>query len=323
MKSFLQIARGVRAIVRIQRRRRGPLRPTWDEEFETLATILHHYGKRSIWLPLDMQRQAAMAMQAKTDAVETTRFEPASAPVRAEWFLRDGVDSDRVLLYLHGGGYSIGSIDTHRDLICRLAAAAGARALAVDYRLAPEHPFPAQLDDAMRVYDWLLDQGVDPKRVVIAGESAGGGLTLSTLLRARDTDRVLPAGALVISPWVDLEATGGTMRTNHRYDYVSKGALDAYAKRFVRPEDLRNPLAAPLHADLSGLPPLLVQAGEAETLLDDSRRLTDRAAAAGVDVELEVEPDMIHAFPLYAPAFAKPREAIQRAGDFMRRVTEG
>jgi acetyl esterase/lipase len=220
-------------------------------------------------------------------------------------------------LYLHGGGYALGSIESHRDLIARLCCATGARALALEYRLAPEHRFPAQLEDALRAYRWLLAEGVDPRRIVIGGDSAGGGLTVATLVRLRDDGDALPAGAFLISPWVDLEASGATHH-NEPFDYVNRHILRAYARRFAQPGELRHPLAAPLHAELGGLPPMLIHAGGAEVLLDDARRLAARIEAAGGAVELEEWEDMIHAFHIFAPFLARSREAIDSAGRWVR-----
>jgi acetyl esterase/lipase len=311
----------MQALVRVRRRMRGPMRPSWDERFETWARFLHHYGKRSTVLPLAVQRWLLDAAP-PTPLVRSMRFEKVSAGgVPAEWFHAPGSDPGRVLLYFHGGGYSIGSIDSHRDFIARLCVAASATGLAVDYRLAPEHPFPAQLDDALAAYRWLLDRGVDPARLVVGGESAGGGLTLSTLVALRDRGDPLPAGALVISPWVDLECDAPSLHANERYDYVSRRALKVFARRFVRERDLRNPLAAPLHAALHGLPPMLVQAGGAESLLDDARRLAARARDAGVEVTLEIEEDMIHVFQMFAAILEPGRAAVARAGAFARERT--
>lgn len=308
----------MRALVRMRRRMRGPLRPSWDEEFETWARLLHHYGKRSTFLPLSVQRRM-LGVAPRSRVIRRMRFEKVRAGgVPAEWFHAPESDPSRVLLYVHGGGYSIGSIDSHRELIARMCVAARATGLALDYRLAPEHPFPAQLDDARAAYHWLLARGIPASRVVVAGESAGGGLTLSTLVSLRDAGDPLPGAAVVISPWVDLECGAPSMVGNARYDYVSRETLRVYARRFVREHDLRHPLAAPIHADLRGLPPLLVQAGGAETLLDDARRLADRARDAGVDVTLDVEDDMIHAFHVFAPFLARAQAAIDRAGVFAR-----
>jgi monoterpene epsilon-lactone hydrolase len=305
------------AAIRLRRRMRGPMRPSWDEQLETWSRFLHHYSKRSTILPLSFQRRM-LGIAPSTRVTRSMRYEKVSAGgVPCEWFRGANVDEARVVFYLHGGGYSLGSIDSHRELVSRICIASGMRGLVVDYRLAPEHRFPAQLDDSLAAYRWLLARGVDPSRVVIAGESAGGGLTLSTLLSLRDARMPLPAAAVLISPWVDLEATGESMIANERYDYVGRDALRVFARRFVRDHELRDPLAAPLHADLHGLPPLLVQAGGVETLLDDARRIAAHAREAGVDVTLEVEPDMIHAWHLLAPFEARAQQAIERAGAFM------
>jgi acetyl esterase/lipase len=312
------LLRAAKAVIRWRRRARGPLRPSWDEGFEAWATILHYYGPRSSALPLALQRRAAMAV-IRSSRMRGMRYEEVDAGgVRAEWFRPDGADESRVMLYLHGGGYSIGSIDVHREPVSRMARAAGIRALVPEYRLAPEHPFPSQLEDAVAAYRWLLESGYDPRRIVVGGESAGGGLTLSTLVALRDARVPLPAAAFCISPWTDLEMRGDSMISNARYDYVSREVLRDYAKRFVGKHDLRNPLAAPIHADLRGLPPLLLLVGGAEVLLDDGRGIAARAGAAGVSVTLEVEPDMIHAWPLFGPASPRSAASIERIGLYVR-----
>jgi monoterpene epsilon-lactone hydrolase len=303
----------------MQRTMRGPLRPSWDDTYETLAMVLHHYGTRSTALPLRMQRQAVERFFVGSAVLAETRIERSRVgDVPAAWFRAPGADPERVLLYLHGGGYSIGSIDSHRDLVARLCRAAGCTGLSLGYRLAPEHPFPAQLDDAVAGYRGLLAEGFPAERVVVGGESAGGGLTLSLLVKLRDEGLPLPAGAFGISPWVDLEALGTSMLENEPFDYLNRKVLQVYARRFVRDGDRRNPLAAPLYAELDGLPPLLIHAGGAEVLLDDARRITERARQAGVTVDLEVWPDMIHAWHAYAPIVAQGRDAIARIGQFVR-----
>ena len=323
MSAFLTLAKGIRHVVRVRRMMRGPLRPSWDDDYETLAMILHHYAKRSTMLPLQIQRRAADGFSVESKVIKQTSFEPVDAGgVRAEWFRHEDSRERPVLMYLHGGGYSIGSIDSHRDLIARLCRAAKMTALAVDYRLAPEHRFPAQLDDAVAAYRWLLDQGCEPERLVIAGESAGGGLTLSTLVRLRDDGTPLPVGAVCISPWVDLEATGRSMIDNEPFDYVSRKVLCAFAERFVTKKQMCHPLAAPLYADLKGLPPLLIQAGGAEVLLDDATRVARRAESAGVDVELDVWEDMIHAWHVFGGFIPQSGEAIDAIAAFIGRLCD-
>lgn len=239
--------------------------------------------------------------------------------VPGEWIVPPGAEESRVLLYLHGGGYVIGSVNTHRDMVSRIARAAQARALAIDYRLAPEHPFPAAVEDATAAYRWLLASGVSAERIVIAGDSAGGGLTLATLLALRDAGDLLPAAAVCISPWTDLAVTGESMDTKADVDpMIRKAEAIEGAKLYLAGADPRTPLASPLYADLSGLPHLLIQVGTHETLLDDSVRLAERARAAGVDVTLEEWEEMIHVWHFFAFILPEAQQAIDRIGQFVR-----
>lgn len=245
-----------------------------------------------------------------------------AAGVSAEWVSAVGADRDRVVLYLHGGGYVIGSINTHRDLAQRISRAAEARVLLIDYRLAPEHPHPAAVEDATAAYRWLLAQGVAPAKLSIAGDSAGGGLTVATLLAVRDAGLPLPAAGVCLSPWVDLEGLGDSMTSKADADpMVQREPLLRMAAMYLNGQNPRTPLAAPLHADLRGLPPLLVQVGTAETLLDDSTRLAEKARAAGVDVSLEPWDDMIHVWQAFAFLLPEGQQAIERIGAFIRQRT--
>jgi acetyl esterase/lipase len=225
---------------------------------------------------------------------------------------------NRTILYVHGGGYVIGCPADYREMIPRIARAAQARALAVDYRLAPENPHPAAVDDAVQAYRWLLDQGVRPEEIVVAGDSAGGGLAVATLVAARDAGLPLPAAGVCISPWVDMEGTGDSMTANAERDpLVKKDLIAGMAQAYLGDQDPRSPLAAPLHADLRGLPPLLIQVGTAETLLDDARRLSERAKAAGVNVTLEEWPDMIHVWHFFGSFLPEGQQASDRIGEFV------
>lgn len=229
-----------------------------------------------------------------------------------------GADPSRCIYYLHGGGYVIGGIASHRGLAQGLSQASGARVLSMDYRMAPEHPFPAAVEDAVAGYRWLLESGTDPAHLVIAGDSAGGGLAMAALLSIRDQGIPLPAAAVCFSPWVDLEGTGQSMETRADVDpMVQKEGLLWYTGLYMNGADPRDPLASPLHAELSGLPPILIQVGDAETLLDDSIRLADRLKAAGVEVELEVWDRMIHVWQIFAPVLSEGREAVEKAGAFI------
>jgi acetyl esterase/lipase len=238
----------------------------------------------------------------------------------ADWVTIEGATPDRVVLYLHGGGYVIGSPRTHRELAGRIAREAGARVLVIDYRLAPEHPFPAAVDDAVAAYRWLLAQGVSPERIVVAGDSAGGGLALATLLALRDAKLSLPAAGVCISPWVDLAGEGDSMTTKAELDpMVQREPLLRMSAWYRGETDVRHPLVSPLHADLAGLPPLLVHVGSAETLLDDALRLEARARAADVDISCEVWDDMIHVWHAFAPLLPEGAEAVARIGEWIRK----
>jgi len=249
------------------------------------------------------------------------RCDPVDAGgVPAEWITTPGVVAERVIYYLHGGGYVLGSINTHREMVSRLSRAASARVLILDYRLAPENPFPAAVDDSTAAYRWLLSVGVDPARLVIAGESAGGGLTVATLVALRDAGESLPRAGICLSPWVDLECLGESMVTKAEIDPVLTRdyGLLMWAKAYLGDTDPRTPLASPLYADLTGLPPLLIQVGTAEVLFDDATRLADRARTAGVDVILEPWDDMIHMWHFFAAILPEGQQAIDRIGEFIR-----
>jgi acetyl esterase/lipase len=218
---------------------------------------------------------------------------------------------------LHGGAYALGSIDVFREWVARLARATSLRALLVGYRLAPEHPYPAALDDATAACLWLLEQGVEPAKIILAGDSAGGGLALSTLVSLRDAGHPLPAGAVCISPWTDLALTGGSIRDKAPVDPVlSPGDLETYAGYYAGTVERTEPLLSPLYADLRGLPPLLIQVGSEEILLDDALRAARKARAAGVDVTLETWEGMFHAFYMF-PFFPETKRALESIAAFV------
>ncbi len=255
---------------------------------------------------------------------DDVKCEPVTAgTVKAEWVTAPGAASDRAILHLHGGGYVIGSINTHRALAAGLSRAAKARVLLIGYRLAPEHPHPAAVEDATAAYRWLLAQGFSPKRTAIAGDSAGGGLTIASLVALRDAGEKLPAAGVCLSPWVDLEGIGESMTTKAELDpMVKKDSLVQLATIYLGGKDPRTPLAAPLYADLSGLPPLLILAGTWETLLDDASRIAERARKAGVDVTYEPAEGMIHVWQLFAPILDEGKQSIERIGQYIRSKTE-
>jgi epsilon-lactone hydrolase len=223
------------------------------------------------------------------------------------------------LMWIHGGGWVICDLDTH-DAMCRLLAKeSGCEVIALDYRLAPEHPFPAAVEDSVAAYRWMLTSGLKASRIAIAGDSAGGGLTVATLVAIRDAKLATPAAGVCLSPWTDLEGLGDSMKTKSSVDpMVQKEALLEMAAHYLAGQDARHPLAAPLYADLAGLPPLLIQVGTAETLMDDSTRLAERARKAGVKVTLEPWENMIHVFQVFAPMLEEGQQAIEKIGEFVR-----
>ena len=248
------------------------------------------------------------------------KVERVSAPTApAEWLRPPSAAPGRVVLYLHGGGYVIGSPRSHRHLAAAVAGAAAASALLLDYRLAPEHPYPAAVDDAVAAYRRLLDQGAAPGHVVVAGDSAGGGLTVATLLALREARVPLPAGGVCISPWVDLSCGGESYRTKAAVDpIVQRAGVDQMARAYLGDTPPRTPLASPLFADLGGLPPLLIHVGSDEVLLDDAVQLADRARVAGVDATLEVWDRMIHVWHWFLPMLDEAQDAIDGIGRFVR-----
>src|SRR5689334_22284798 len=239
--------------------------------------------------------------------------------VPAEWAVRPDADSASAILYFHGGGYVIGSLDSHRHLAAEVGRVAGTRTLAIGYRLAPEHPFPAPVEDAVASYRYLLDSGIQPKRIVLAGDSAGGGLVVAAMLAIREAGLALPAGGWCISPWVDMEAKGASFIDRAEADpTVQKATIEMMAQWYLGGANPRHPHAAPLYGDLRGLPPLLIQVGAVETLLDDSIALARKAAISDVMVNLQVWPEMIHVWHLFFPMLAAGRCAIASGGDFVR-----
>lgn len=240
----------------------------------------------------------------------------------AEWVHPPSARAGHVVLYLHGGGYVIGSPRSHRHLAAAIAGAAGTDALLLDYRLAPEHPFPAALDDAVAAYRWLLDQGILAEHIAVAGDSAGGGLTVATLLALRDAHLPRPAAGVCISPWVDLTCSGGSYQSKAGVDpIVRQAGVAEMARAYLGTTDPRSPLASPLFADLRGLPPLLIHVGSDEVLLDDAIGLAERAKAAGVDATLEQWDRMIHVWHWFLPLLDEAQAAVKSIGAFVRART--
>jgi monoterpene epsilon-lactone hydrolase len=247
-------------------------------------------------------------------------YQPVDAGgVSAEWLNGSQVRDDCAMLYAHGGCYGTGSVSTHRDLMTRLSIETSMRVLGLNYRLAPEHPFPAAVEDTVAAYRWLLHTGIEAARIVVAGDSAGAGLVLALTIALRDDGLPLPGAVVCLSPWVDLALTGESMESKSAEDAVaSREMLQTWSKLYLGDRDARSPLASPLYADLRGISPLLIQVGSAEVLLDDSTRLADRASAAGVKTTLEVWPEMIHVWQNFAAILPEGRQAIGHIGRFVR-----
>ena len=236
----------------------------------------------------------------------------------AEWITAPGADEGRVILYFHGGGYLFGSMRTHRVMLSHMSRAAKSRVLGLDYRLAPEIPFPAPVQDSVAAYRWLLAQGFKPEKITLAGDSAGGGLVIAVLVALRYLGEPTPAAGVGISAWTDMESTGASFTTNAESDpSVNRERLLKIAGVYLDGKDPKAPLASPINADLHGLPPLLLQVGGIETLLDDSKVLAKRANEAGVSVEMEVWEDMPHVWHHFAPILPEGQKAIGRIGEFV------
>ena len=268
---------------------------------------------------VEQMRAGMEQMTAGAALPEDVKYEATEAAgVPAEWAVAPNAREDRVVLYLHGGGYVIGSVRTHRQLVGDLSRAAEAKVLSLDYRLAPEHPHPAAVEDASGAFRHLLDS-FDAPGIAIAGDSAGGGLTAATLLALREAGDPLPAAGVMISPWLDLTLSGESMDAKAQEDpMVQRDGLQKMADAYIGGGDPEHPTISPLFAELGGLPPLLLHVGSAETLLDDSTRFAERAKAAGVDVELEVWDEMIHVWHAFSALLPEGREATTRIGAYLR-----
>lgn len=306
------------AVTALRRSVRGPRHEAWPwwlecvEEMMVTSTPCH-----DCITPDEVRRP--LERVSKLPLPTSAHIEPASLQgVRGEWVSVDEPDCDGVVLYLHGGGYVSGSAQSHRAVVAQLARTTGMRVLSIDYRLAPEHPFPAALEDAWAAYWQLIEGYARPDRIAIAGDSAGGGLCVALLIALRDAGVPMPAAVACFSPWFDLANTGASIQANRETDYINEQILQACAKMYLNGQDACTPLASPLYADLRGLPPLLLQAGTAEVLADDTRRMAERAADQGVDVTLELYPQMIHVWHFLFPLLADARKAIESAGRFMR-----
>jgi epsilon-lactone hydrolase len=284
--------------------------------------LLKFHLKRESWdwntsIPQFRQECEDGAKRGKLpDGIEV---EPVSvAGLHAEWIFPRGVTKDKVILYTMGGGYVSGSCSDHQALVAKIVKGSGIGMLLFEPRLAPEHPYPAALEDSVSAYQWLLNQGVSSSRIIIVGESAGGGLCLATLLALRDQGIPLPTAGVAMSPWTDLALTGESYRTQLNGSIDPPGMSMVCSKYYVGDHDPYLPWISPLYGDLHGLPPLFICVGTYETMLDDSLRFAEKAKAAGVDVTLKVGEEMIHCFPIMAPLFPEATEALDEICAFIR-----
>jgi monoterpene epsilon-lactone hydrolase len=256
----------------------------------------------------------------KPKGVVTTEF--TIEGIEAEWIIPEGCENSEIIMYfLHGGAYGMGSIKSHRPIVSRIAKRCQVKTLHINYRLAPEHVFPAAVEDSVICYQWLLSQGINPGNIVIAGDSAGGGLTMATLLKLRDDNIALPAAGIGLSPWLDLGTTGASYDDRAKLDpYIDKEAVMDWAQRYLGDTHYTHPLASPVYSDPAGLPPILIQVGTHELLHDDAIMFAEKAAAAGVDVELEIWEDMFHVWHAFAGFMPEADMALDNIAKFVHAV---
>ncbi|MFM8319795.1 MAG: alpha/beta hydrolase [Chloroflexota bacterium] len=270
----------------------------------------------------DFRRQAEGTTRALTQPVEGVRAERLTVcGLPAEWLIPENEIPRRAILYAIGGGYVSGSCNDHRAMISKLARGSRVRVLLLEHRLAPEHRFPAPVEDMLAGYQWLLEQGYQAAQLQLAGESAGGGLALAALLALRDRGLPLPAAAAVMSPFTDLALTGESHVTRARQCLSPRGMSEVCVRHYLGDQDPRHPWASPLYGDLRGLPPLLIYVGDYETLRDDATRFAAKAQAAGMDVTLRIGAQMIHCYPLLAPMFPEATQALDEICEFIRKHT--
>jgi epsilon-lactone hydrolase len=284
----------------------------------------------SVWFSLlDAERANIQAARFRINALgklvptaSGVSVEPVViAGLDAEWLVPESAPADRLILYLHGGAYVLGGCDSHRHMVSHIARAAGVRALVPEYSLAPENPFPAAVEDVVEVYRALLAKGYEARDIVIAGDSAGGGLAVAGLLACRDAGLPMPAAAFLLSPWLDLSASGESMRTREGHDpWFRPGDVAVIACHYCRSEQVSDPLVSPVFADVERLPPTFIQVGDDEILLSDATRLAENLETCGCEVKLDVYPGMWHVFQAFLLVVPEARAAIASLAQNIRRV---
>jgi monoterpene epsilon-lactone hydrolase len=289
-----------------------------QSEIEAIRALLGSKPRPVGWLERRKRLDDVGSVWPVAGDVKLTAVDVNGIP--GEWSIVPGSDPSRVLMFFHGGGYCSGSILSHRRLVTEAGRAAGVRTLAIAYRLAPEHPFPAAYDDALAAWGFLRNQNIPTTHISIGGDSAGTGLTIALISRLRDAHEELPGCACLISPWTDLTMSGSTLASKAAVDpLIHEEYLNELAEAYLSAGmDRKDPRVSPLYADLKGFPPILIQVGSAETLLDDATRFATVAGAADVRVTLEIWPHMIHAWPLWNAHLEAGRRALASAGAFIR-----
>lgn len=289
-----------------------------------IRLYLNHLKRTTDWdAPIEKLRQdvedgARFTFFPRGVTIETVQIED----IPAEWLIPDETSKQRAMLYLHGGGFATSSINTHRAMAGRIAKAGKVSGLIIDYRLAPEHPYPAALEDTVSAYQWLLDQGIESRNIVLAGDLAGCALMLSALTVLRDRKTPLPSVVVCLSPLIDMEGTGETVTTNADRDPWLTAQGKEIFRHYIGGNEPKDPLISPLYADLTGLPPLSITVGSDEIMLSDATRLADHAREVGVDVQITVWEDMWHVFPFFTPIVPEASRAIKRSGKLSRTIWE-
>jgi len=289
---------------------------------ERVIGLLKQFQSMTEETSVESTRRGLDQLAAMSKIPEDITFEPVKINnVEGEWIMAPDVIENKVLLYLHGGAFVAGSIDTHRDLISRISRAAEIKVLAINYRLAPEHPFPAGLDDCFETYKWLMSEKCyKPNNIIIGGDSAGGTLTLSVLIKLRDQNIPLPAAAFCLSPATDMTGSGESYTTKAEVDpFLTPELGQLVLDNYLGDIDPENPLVSPLFANLHGFPPIYIQVGTSEILLDDSKRIAQKLEEANVDVELDIWEDMVHVFAAFAQFAQEPKDAIEKIASFIKK----
>lgn len=305
--------------VSVQRLRRGPRFPNWGWMLEMSTHFLKAQAATAFNMPTPAEaREYEDAFVFGSPAMAQVNIESVNQPVKGHWYQPQTGARSVMLLYLHGGGYAYYS-KAHENLIALVTLAAQSKTFALDYGLTPEHSYPAQLEEALAAYRWLLDSGVAPERLVVAGDSAGGNLALTLLLALREARLPQPALAIGLAPWTDFANSGESMTANGAHDWIEKHMADRWAQWYCKGADVRHPLISPIHADLTGLPPIYLQAGSAEILHDMIRAFADRAEKQGACVTLEVWPNMTHDFQAFGDLIPESQDALRRIGEVVNK----